>query len=131
MLGRKEVLYYDDGILKRYKGTLYLHGLKLNELIKKFRKIDLSKDNKKKENEIYLSIDTENKIYSFYIEPTEEFKKFLEKHIITEVSGIRIIQQRDNKDKCLILVSEANILGDVWLDYKPTKEIFEFFGIGE
>ena len=140
MKGKVKVLYKGKGINKRYFKTLYLNGFEWNEIIKSFRQIDLfDKKLKKEENEIFLSIETEKGNFYFYVVPTEEFKGFLRKKLFsypTYEPSIEIIQQRAivrNKEKwlkkCLVLVNEGNFIGDVWLDYKPLKEVLDFFKV--
>ena len=107
---------------------LYFHKIPLNKLIKSFREIDIfDKKEKKRENEIFLTIKEEPQNRYFYVTLTDDFKEWCDKNTFTKPYSIQIIQQQDNPNEYLIVVEESQILGHILIDYKTKEEIEEFF----
>jgi hypothetical protein len=76
--------------------------------------------------------------FYFYANPMDSFKLWLLRNTFTGCSSIQVIQQRkyDSETKTttwlqefLLCAEENQIIGSLWLDYKPTRTIERFFKI--
>jgi len=125
--------------------SLFASGVPLGDMFESFRE-DIDFNVKQLPGEYFLTIETKDTRFHYWVTLTRSFKEWTKKNVFTGCS-FEIIQQRQTRqplehdektyayksdflDSFLVTAQETQILGDHYLDYKSRAEIFGFFGLG-
>jgi len=114
--------------------TLLCHNTPLKKLIKSYKRADIFKEHTQKIDELFMGIETEKGRFYYYIIPTTKFFNLILNHLFTYIGMILFIQQvkvsskeKTFLDEFMIVVEEAEMIGNIYIDYKPKSEVFKFF----